>query len=592
MKEIDLLLLFPLLGTIIAALLTYIPETKKKTISNISWIIALISTIGAGITSTTIFIQFKEPKIIASALGTWIKISAFELKMTYYLDTWAVILAFACSWLTALIVLFSKYYIGITKHSSRYYSLVTLFLFGMLLLVVSNSLLIAFLGWEITGICSWGLISYYYYKPGEEGIKASKSGQKALITTGTADIGFLVAIFVLSKQFSTLSITNITTIPTLAAFGLILAAAGKSAQFPLHIWISSTDSRDIDAMQGPTTVSALIHAATMVNAGVYILGRVMILNPTHTIRLTTIYLGTITAIYAGISALGTNDIKRVLAYSTISQLGYMIAILGNEKLGEFASLWHLINHAMFKALLFLSAAVLIHTTHKRKFEEIAGIIRQSKTLTITFFIGFLSLMGIPPFSGFFSKELIIEELWTGDTNEMIAAILLMIGALLTAAYSTRALKLLWGKKPEENTPKTDWSANTTLIILAVATLASFAIYWPMKNMFEKQGILVPEKIVEISSSSIITLGLIIIGIILGFYSHAISRITPKPILKLVEEGFYVDKILSDTSEAIIDFFAKLSVKLQTGSLYWNMIQFLLASSAIGAVIYYAQIGGL
>ncbi len=594
MSSVDYVLIPPLISAVFSGVLVFFP-ISRKTKTLFSWLIGSLASLLSATLAIALLPLARMGRVQGSALGVWLELGPLKAEATYYLDAWSIMLAISSSVLTFLIVVFSWYYIGETRHAPRYYSLVSFFLFGMLLLVLSDSLLLTFLGWEITSLCSWGLISFYYYLPGKNGVKAGLSGQKAIVTTGIADIGFVVALFALSIQsaptFSIFALTKSTVCPVIGT-GLLLAAAGKSAQFPLHIWISSTDRVDIDAMQGPTTVSALIHAATMVNAGVYLVGRLILMSPPEFVTIAVLYLGAVTSLYAGLCALGTQDIKRVLAYSTISQLGYMITALAVPGIGQFASLWHLLNHAMFKALLFLTAAVLIHSTHARKFDDLRGVMNQSKLVLVSLSIGFLSLSGIPPFSGFFSKDLIIETLWEHGETYQIGAVLLMISALLTATYSARAFRLLWG--PPENSNPISFNFSSKISIVALAFLATFStlLYYPLASWFDETGQETPHSLLSLGSASLVTLALVILGLGLGYFSSEIAQFLPQITKNLIQEGLYVDYILSHLFSSTAERSGNLASRVQTGAFYWNMIQFTMVAGIIGAVAYALQIGGL
>ncbi len=594
MSSVDYVLIPPLISAALSGVLVFFP-IPRKTKTFLSWLICAISSFLSAALAIILLPQEKIGRVQESALGVWLELGSLKATVAYYIDAWSIMLAISSSFLTLLIVIFSWYYIGETRHAPRYYSLVSLFLFGMLLLVLSDSLLLTFLGWEITSLCSWGLISFYYYLPGRDGVKAGLSGQKAIVTTGIADIGFVAALFALSFQayptFSIFALTKSSVCPVIGT-GLLLAAAGKSAQFPFHIWISSTDQIDIDAMQGPTTVSALIHAATMVNAGVYLVGRLILMTPPEFVKIAVLYLGAITSLYAGLCALGTRDIKRVLAYSTISQLGYMITALSIPGIGQFASLWHLLNHAMFKALLFLTAAVLIHTTHSRKFDELKGMVNQSKLLLISISIGFLSLSGIPPFSGFFSKDLIIETLWEHGETYRIGAIMLMISALLTAAYSARAFRLLWGAPKESKPISFNVAAKISIMTLVVLTIFSTLFYYPLASWFDQIGQETPHSLFALGSASLTTLILVLLGAVLGSLSPEIAPFFPRMARNLIQEGFYIDFLVSSLFSSTMEKSGDLASRVQTGAFYWNMIQFTLVAGIIGAITYALQIGGL
>jgi len=313
----------------------------------------------------------------------------------------------------------------------------SLFTASMLGLVLADNMLMLFIFWEGVGLCSYLLISFWF-----ERISAAKAGMKAFITTRIGDTGLLVGILILFSATHTFNFNEMQhtngnyTLFTIAAFLIFCGAVGKSAQFPLHVWLP-------DAMEGPTPVSALIHAATMVAAGVYLVGRMFWLFSAHQASLIWVaYIGAITAVFAASIALVNNDIKRILAYSTISQLGFMMMGLGMG--GYSAGLFHLVTHAFFKALLFLCAGSVIHAIHTQDIQKMGGLLQKLKVTGTTFIIGGLAIAGIPPFAGFWSKdEILSEALNTGHP------VLLTIGILtstLTAFYIFRLIFLVFFKK--------------------------------------------------------------------------------------------------------------------------------------------------
>ncbi len=314
---------------------------------------------------------------------------------------------------------------GETKRAfGRYFAYHALFLFSMNLLVVAPNLLQLFVGWELVGLASYLLIGFYFAKP-----SAARAAVKAFWMTKLADMGFLVALLVLyvatgSFEWTAVPTTAVATTVTLLLF---LGVMGKSAQFPLHVWLP-------DAMEGPTPVSALLHAATMVAAGVFLVVRA---HPLFALAPATgdvmLWVGAITAVFAAFLALVQTDIKKVLAYSTCSQLGYMVAALGAGS--AFAGFFHLGTHAFFKALLFLAAGSVIHAVHSNELADMGGLRRKIPLTAATFGIGALSLAGIPGFAGFFSKDLVLTEV-EGRAG-WIPWMLLMASAFLTAFYMGR-----------------------------------------------------------------------------------------------------------------------------------------------------------
>ena len=364
----------------------------------------------------------------------------------------------------------------------RYYALLSLFSFSMLGLVVATNIFQMYIFWELVGVSSYSLIGFYYQKP--SAVLASK---KAFIVTRFADLGFLVGILILSYYTKTFDFTTLTannaelvissfaggtfmgmSLVSVALALIFMGGAGKSAMFPLHIWLP-------DAMEGPTPVSALIHAATMVVAGVFLVARLF---PVYFFAapdvLTMIaYIGAFTALFAAVIAITQTDIKRVLAFSTISQIAYMMAALGVSKygdhdgLGYMASMFHLFTHAFFKALLFLGAGSVIHAVHSNEMKDMGNLHKYMKITSITFLIACLAIAGIPPFSGFFSKD---EILAAAFHNQPIVFWTLWIVAGLTAFYMFRLYFGIFfnGKRDYEHKPhESGLPMAIPLMILAV-----------------------------------------------------------------------------------------------------------------------------
>ena len=322
----------------------------------------------------------------------------------------------------------------------RYYALQSLFAFSMMGVVLAPNLLQLFICWELVGVCSCLLIGFWYTKP-----EAARAALKAFWTTKAGDVGLLIGIVLLHGATGTFDLVElrlladahqiaVTGIPfglSLITFCLYLGAAGKSAQFPLHVWLP-------DAMEGPTPVSALIHAATMVTAGVYLLTRTAWLFAlTPDVLAIVAWNGAFTALLAAVLACVQTDIKRVLAYSTVSQLGYMMAAIGAGYAG--AGFLHLLTHGIFKALLFLDAGAVIHAVHSNEITDMGGLARRMPQTAIVFLIGTLSLAGVPLFAGFASKEEVLGSVWHGGFA--VAFFMLLFSAFLTAFYMFRVVFL-------------------------------------------------------------------------------------------------------------------------------------------------------
>jgi NADH-quinone oxidoreductase subunit L len=322
----------------------------------------------------------------------------------------------------------------------RYYTYQSLFAVSMMGLVLSPNLLQLFICWELVGLCSYLLIGFWYQKP-----EAARAAVKAFWTTKAGDVGLLVGIVMLWRVTGTFDLGELRTMVStgtlpiaglsLITFCIYLGAVGKSAQFPLHVWLP-------DAMEGPTPVSALIHAATMVTAGVYLLHRTIWLFPPDVLMVVA-WIGAFTALLAAVLACVQDDIKRVLAYSTVSQLGYMMAAIGAGL--SAAGFFHLLTHGLFKALLFLGAGAVIHAVHSNDLPHMGGLAKKMPQTAIVFVIGTLSLAGIPLFGGFLSKEEILGAVLAG--NQTGPFVLLMIVAFLTAFYMFRVVFLAFFGPP-------------------------------------------------------------------------------------------------------------------------------------------------
>jgi NADH-quinone oxidoreductase subunit L len=335
-------------------------------------------------------------------------------------------------------------------------------------LVLSSNLLVVFVFWEITALCSYALISFYNDDP-----KAVAAGIKALIITQVGGIGLLAGALFLFVYQGTYDVPTFlagagkipANVLALMAFGFLVAAAAKSAQFPFQTWLP-------DAMEAPTPVSALIHAATMVNAGVYLLARFYpAFDAVPYWKLAVLTVGAVTALMAAVMALVSNDLKRVLAYSTVSQLGYMVYAIGAG--GVFASQFHLLSHAVFKALLFLSAGAVIHSVHTRDMREMGGLGRQMPIVRAVMVIGGLALAGIPVLNGFWSKELVLEAGHEG--GPLWAWLFMLAGAGLTALYTCRFLAMVFFGEPRNGKRAHDAgpAMKIALVPLALGTLATW-----------------------------------------------------------------------------------------------------------------------
>jgi len=375
----------------------------------------------------------------------------------------------------SLIHLYSLSYMAEEKGGYRFFTYLNLFLVAMLTLVLGSNLVVVFLGWEGVGLCSYLLIGYWYSKS-----ENAQAGMKAFITNRVGDLGFLITIFLFIAYAGTVQIQELngmggeffTALPNwvlpVALLGLFWAATGKSAQFPLYVWLP-------DAMAGPTPVSALIHAATMVTSGIFVIVRLWPMFSTQVEVLNCIFWGGIlTAWLAALIALTQNDIKKVLAYSTVSQLGFMFAALGAG--APSAALFHVLTHAFFKALLFLGSGSVIHGMHhEQDMRKMGGLAKHMKVTHLTFLIGTLAIIGAPLTSGFFSKELILHH---AMGRGLLPYFLLLSAALLTAFYMLRAYAMtFWGEARSDHAKHAHESNVLMLIPLVVLAFGSVFVGW-------------------------------------------------------------------------------------------------------------------
>lgn len=375
-------------------------------------------------------------------LFDWLIFGMFPLRIGVIVDPLTCMMLLVVTLIGTLIQVYSVGYMSEDPRFSRFFAYLSLFMCSMLGLLLSDNLITLYMFWEGVGLCSYLLISFWFEK-----LSAAKAGMKAFITTRIGDTGLLLGIFILFVASHDVSFAGLSNLPgahpvlyTIAALLIFCGAIGKSAQFPLHVWLP-------DAMEGPTPVSALIHAATMVAAGVYLVARCFGLFVAHETALIWVaYIGAITALMAASIATVNNDIKRILAYSTISQLGLMMVGLGVG--GYSAGTFHLMTHAFFKALLFLCAGSVIHGVHTQDIQMMGGVFKKMKITGTTFVIASLAIAGIPPFAGFWSKDEIISEVF--HTGHPVLFAVTVLTSFLTAFYMFRLIFLvLFGKSRSE-----------------------------------------------------------------------------------------------------------------------------------------------
>jgi NADH-quinone oxidoreductase subunit L len=478
-----LIVLFPLIGFLVLGLVGR--KIKNETLVGIigSGSVGLSFAVAIWAFGTMLGLQPEERKHIVE-LYTWISTftgtgSSLNVSIAYQIDQLSILMTLIVTGVGFLIHVYSIGYMHGDPGFWRFFAYLNLFIFAMLNLVLADNFLLMFLGWEGVGLCSYLLIGFWYdkkfetggYKPGTA--TTADAAKKAFIVNRIGDFGFLLGMLLIFTQFGSLNFDTVFGGASVLSSGnstmvwigllLFLGATGKSAQIPLFVWLP-------DAMAGPTPVSALIHAATMVTAGVYMVARCAVLYALAPGALEVVaIIGGVTAIMAASIALVQNDIKKVLAYSTISQLGYMFLGLGVAAFT--AGIFHVLTHAFFKALLFLGSGAVIHAMHdEQDIQKMGGLKRYLPTTYKTFLIGAIAISGIPPFAGFFSKD---EILWKAFSSEYGSAVLWalgVIGAALTAFYMFRLVSLTFGGEkrygPEVHPHEAPKTMTVPLIILA------------------------------------------------------------------------------------------------------------------------------
>ena len=425
-----------------------------------------------------LFVRY-DPTFSAEWKWTWISLHGFEIELGILVDNLTIMMAFIVTLVSGLVHIYSISYMKDDPRYNRYFAFLSLFSFSMLIIVLSNNLFGLYIGWELVGISSYLLIGFWFEKD-----SAANAGKKAFLTNRIGDFGFFIGILLFFSSVGSFNYGDIIAgveagqikdgVLTAAGILLFAGAIGKSAQVPLHIWLP-------DAMEGPTPVSALIHAATMVAAGVYMIGRIYPLFSPGAL-LFIAYVGAITAFITATIAIVRKDIKQVLAYSTVSQLGYMILALGVG--GYVSGLWHLTTHAFFKSLLFLGAGSVIYAAHTNDMFKMGGFRNKMPITFWTFLIATLAISGVPLFSGFFSKDAILTSaLVFGLANpaHIILFILALVSAGLTAFYMFRALFMTFYGKPKDEEIYSHIHESPSMMTIPMVILAALTILITLDN---------------------------------------------------------------------------------------------------------------
>lgn len=450
--------LFPLIGFLVNGLwylLGQAPKGRSKAGSTSTGAIATAAIFGSFLVSLMFFLRLgelgPEQRVVEETLFHWMNFGAFNLDFTLRLDSLSTLFTLVITGVGTLIHLYSMGYMSHDESPGKFFAYLNLFCFAMLILVLGASMPILFLGWEGVGLCSYLLIGFWYADE-----EKAKAGVKAFVVNRVGDFGFLLGMFLIYHVFGTLDFQSLHALIqqaggqlpahvsqemiTAMCLLLFIGCMGKSAQIPLYVWLP-------DAMAGPTPVSALIHAATMVTSGIYLVSRLNFLYSLSSTALCFIAtIGVLTAFFAASIALVQNDIKKILAYSTVSQLGYMFLGCG---VGAYtAGVFHVMTHAFFKALLFLGAGSVIHGMHEEQdIWKMGGLKSKMPKTFFTFAIGWLAISGLPPFSGFFSKDEILWQSFHSPHGSILFWILGLLTAVMTAFYMTRLFYLTFLGQP-------------------------------------------------------------------------------------------------------------------------------------------------
>lgn len=506
---------------------------------------------------------------------------ALSVTLQVKVDQLSVLVGAFVSFVSFLVVVYSLGYMKDEPGQTRYYSLVLLFVGSMMGLVMAGNLIQFYFFWELVGVCSALLIAFWSDRPA-----ARKAGLKAFVVTRLGDSSLLIAVIFIAAAFGTTSFDQIlgpSGIPTLAtgtifALGLLMfiGSMGKSAQVPLHVWLP-------DAMEGPTTVSALIHAATMVNAGVYLMLRMypVITLPQLSGSLTTVILaiGLLSALVGGACAFAADDIKRVLAYSTISQLGLMFAAIGLGSLT--AAAYQMISQGLFKALAFLGAGSVIAALGTRKLDEMGGLARALKYTYAGFLVSMLAMSGLPPLVGFWSKDAILSSAFGAG---LLPSLLLLSAFAFTTLYSFRVLfRVFHGKAPAGKTPKeSPLSMLLPIAVLTVSVLAAWAI-------LQVQPLLSPTNWVP--EASTVAASLVILGgfagvayyFFLSDYQRTLNMVRASGALRgardLLHDGLWFDRFYGAVYSGLLRPLSAAAARIQTGLIRVNTGFILLAAGA-------------
>ncbi|HTM08301.1 MAG TPA: NADH-quinone oxidoreductase subunit L [Verrucomicrobiae bacterium] len=551
----NLLRWIPLLPLIGAVLNIFFGRWWDKKLAGI---LASAAVFGSFALSLQVFALLSPTTVLHDTLFTWIDSEPFKAQLSFQADALTAVMLLVVTGIGFLIHIYSTGYMAHDEGEARFFAYLNLFVFFMSVLVLADNLLLLFVGWEGVGLCSYLLIGFWF-----EDHANTSAGNKAFIVNRIGDFGFLLGVLLLFSEMNRLGAATLdfaslkqaaSRIPpesvTLITLLLFVGATGKSAQIPLYVWLP-------DAMQGPTPVSALIHAATMVTAGVYMTARLSFLFVLAPATLSVIAIvGAATALLAGTIAVAQNDIKRVLAYSTVSQLGYMFLAAGVGAFG--AAVFHLFTHAFFKACLFLGAGSVIHAMGGEQDMRNMGGLRRGLPITYwTYLIAGLALAGIPPTAGFFSKDRILLEAYSSAHGSFALWVVGWITAGLTAFYMFRQLFMVFhgqSRAPESVQAHVHESAPAMTVPLIVLALGSITAGWlalPSRDVWDPwlQGVLGrsnPAEQGEVANEMllvVLTVGLALLGIALAYFLYGRERRPAEdgPLWRVLAHKYYIDE---------------------------------------------------
>ncbi|MCU1485394.1 MAG: nuoL, partial [Actinomycetia bacterium] len=537
-----------------------------------SGILATAMVAGSFAASVVVFLGLLdregEDRRFLFTLFTWLPVGGFKVDVGFLVDPLSVTMILFVTGVGTLIHLYSIGYMHGDAGFPRFFLYLNLFAFSMLMLVLGDNLLVTFLGWEGVGACSYFLISFWFEK-----MPNAVAGKKAFVTNRVGDWGYMLGMFLTFTALGSITyfakdgtgfLQHASGLTAVTATGIVLllfvGACGKSAQLPLFVWLP-------DAMAGPTPVSALIHAATMVTSGVYLMVRIspVIVEAYSWAPQLIAWVGAITALFAATIAVSQRDIKKVLAYSTVSQLGYMFLAVGSG--AYVAAIFHMVTHAFFKALLFLGSGSVIHGMHDEQDMRFMGALRKLMPITAsTFIVGWLAIAGVPPFAGFWSKDEILLYAW--DKSPILWAVGL-VTALLTAYYMTRQVIMVFSGKSRWNDDaearglhgeihphESPWTMYTPLIVLAGLAIVGGGLNLPFNDSTKKlSSWLAP--VVDVGERSLkggtedikwVLAGIATLGALAGiavaylvYSKHKIKAVEPK----ILANAWYYDKAISN-----------------------------------------------